>query len=482
MLLQAIRHHGQQQPSALALQDGEQQLSYGNLIVRTEQIATQLIARGVQTGQIIAIAIDRGIDATCALFGCLRVGCAYLPLDLKNPPLRLNFILDDSHATLILGCGPAPAWITEPERWLDITATPGTEKTITSQDYWPADTLASILYTSGSTGQPRGVAISHGAIAAFSNWASNLVALTATDRIASSAPFFFDLSTFDLYGVLSRGASLHFLPSALTLSPARLSIWLHEHIISGWYTVPSLLAFLTYKGNLSNTPLPVLRFLMFAGEAFAPPALHKLANLLPHTNLYNLYGPTETNVCCYWPVEQDKLDAATAIPIGQPAANCLLHINSEGELCVQGPTLASGYWQQGQLTPFRDIDNWYPTGDRASFDGHHYHFHGRLNRMLKCAGYRVEPAEIESAASTLPGVEAAVVGLDNPIIGQQLALALSLDGQTGVNAVRKMLQQRLPAYMQPKHCMVLPALPRLSNGKIDYQQIAQYFQAEVADP
>lgn len=469
MLLNPFLHQCQLQPDAPALQEQDRQVSYRQLLQQARTIAAALQARGVQPGQPVAVHLDRGIDAACALFGVLLAGACYVPLDLKNPAPRLSFIVSDAQVHAVLGTGVMPAWLDE-SLWLDINACATALPVVVDV---PAEALAAILYTSGSTGQPRGVALSHRAASAFASWAADLLALTPTDRIASSAPFFFDLSTFDLYAVLGSGASLHFIPAGLTMAPARLSAWLSEHTISGWYTVPSLLAFLTYKGNLAQTPLPALRFIIFAGEVFPTPALIDLAASLPRTALYNFFGPTETNVCCYWPVQRERLVAEQTIPIGLPAAGCELHIASDtGELWVRGPTLASGYWRDGRVQSFLNAAGWYATGDRASLEQGEYRFHCRLGRMLKCSGYRVEPAEIEAVVNALPGVKGcAVIGIDDPTAGQRPALAVVLAVELTIAEIRKTLSRQLPAYMQPSRYLVLDDLPRLANGKMDYGQV-----------
>ncbi len=475
MLLHTFLRLCQQQPDALALREQERRLNYSHLYTQAQSIAAALQFQGVRPGQPVAIHLERGIDAAIAVFGILLAGACYVPLDLKNPPQRLAFILKDARAALAIGQGEAPSWL-DSRLWLDIArCLPARPEPVETQ---PAS-LAAILYTSGSTGQPRGVALSHAAIRAFADWAAELVDLQPGDRIASTTPFFFDLSTFDLYAVLSRGASLHFVPGSLTMAPARLSAWLRENRISGWYSVPSLLAFLAYKGNLAQTELATLRFLLFAGEVFPTPALTDLAASLPQTALYNCFGPTETNVCCYWPVQRDRLQADKNIPIGKPAANCELYIHSEsGELWVRGPTLASGYWSEGRLHAFLNERDWYATGDRVSLENGEYRFHGRLGRMMKCSGYRVEPAEIEAAANTISGVrECAVTGIPDPTAGRRPALALCLDAELTVGDIRQTLLRLLPAYMQPCRYLVLEALPRLPNGKLDYRKLQDLLQA-----
>ena len=475
MLLAPFLQQCHSQPDASALEAQEHRLSYRQLLQRAGSIAAALQARGVKPGQTVTIHLDRGIEATLAVFGVLLAGACYVPLDLKNPPARLRFIIKDAQAAAVLGMGEPPAWL-DHAGWLNLEACPPAEPSGVTIN---PEAIAAILYTSGSTGQPRGVALSHGAIATFAQWAADQVDLQPEDRIANSTPFFFDLSTFDLYAVLGRGASLHFLPPALPLAPARLSAWLAERAISGWYTVPSLLAFLAYKGNLAQTPLPALRFLLFAGEVFPSPALLSLCHSLPKTCLYNFFGPTETNVCCYWPVDVKRLRPEQTIPIGLPAAGCELTIEPvSGELWVRGPSVASGYWQQGQLQPFLNDQGWYATGDKVSFEQGEYRFHGRLGRMLKCSGYRVEPAEIEAIVNALPTVkECAIIGVDDPTAGQRPALALALTEDATLSEVRKALLQQLPAYMQPCQYQVLSTLPRLANGKLDYQSLTRLFTA-----
>jgi len=469
MLLAPFLHQCQQQPDALALQQQDRQISYRQLLQQAQTIAAALQAKGIPPGQPVAIHLDRGVDAAIALFGVLLAGVCYVPLDLKNPAPRLSFIVSDAQVNAVLGLGSAPDWLDE-NLWLDIASC---NEGAPAPVEIPAESLAAILYTSGSTGQPRGVALSHRAISAFASWAAELLDLTPADRIASSAPFFFDLSTFDLYAVLGAGASLHFIPAGLTMAPARLSAWLSEQAISGWYTVPSLLAFLTYKGNLAQTPLAALRFLIFAGEVFPTPALIDLTVSLPQTALYNFFGPTETNVCCFWQVARDRLVAEQTIPIGQPAAGCELQIDAEtGELWVRGPTLASGYWRDGLVQSFLNPDGWYASGDRASLEQGEYRFHGRLGRMLKCSGYRVEPAEIEAVVNAIPGVKAcAVIGIDDPTAGQRPALAVVLEPGMSIAEIRKSLSRQLPAYMQPSRYLVLEELPRLANGKLDFGKV-----------
>ncbi|GAW87162.1 hypothetical protein bplSymb_SCF06003P001 [Bathymodiolus platifrons methanotrophic gill symbiont] len=217
--------------------------------------------------------------------------------------------------------------------------------------------------------------------------------------------------------------------------------------------------------------------MLFAGEVFPTAHLIKLAELLTDTDLYNLYGPTETNVCCYWQVDRKCLQAGQTIPIGHAAGNAKLTIDAEtGELAVNSLNNFSGYWQQGKLQPLNT--DYYSTGDKASINqAGEYLYHGRLDRMLKCSGYRVEPAEIEQCINQLDNIQScAVVGIKDLTSGQRPAAALALKNDANLADTIKPLRQSLAPYMQPCKFIVLDALPSLSNGKTDYQAVQSLFK------
>ena len=204
MLLDSFLEQCTQQPEALAVQELERRLSYRQLLQSAQAVAAQLQAIGVQAGQPVAIHLNHGIEATIAVFAVLLAGACYVPLDIKNPASRLSYICADAQVIALIHSGNVPAWFNG--QCLDINHCDAGQFSPVSIS---TASLAAILYTSGSTGQPRGVALSHGAIANFAFWAAELLNLQTNDRIASTTPLFFDLSTFDLYAVLSCGASVH---------------------------------------------------------------------------------------------------------------------------------------------------------------------------------------------------------------------------------------------------------------------------------
>lgn len=461
-------------PGRSALIQDQHRLSYAQVQQQAQKIAAFLLQQP-RRPQRIAVALERGIEATLAIYGISFAGACYVPLDIGNPDNRLRFITEDADVQYIIGSGHCPAWVRDPTQWLDINRLSQQNQPDTTVSPVPPEAIAAILYTSGSTGHPKGVALSHRAMLNFSQWAAKTFDIDNTDRIASLAPFHFDLSVFDLFTTLGRGAELHFMPPRLTLAPSRLTAWLQQNKITTWYTVPSLLSFIALKGALHATPLPDLRRILFAGEVFPVAQLNQLCRLLPEIDFYNLYGPTETNVCCYWPVDKSRLADGRPIPIGLPACGARLKVDAKsGELSVKSANNFSGYWHRGTLNTERVARGWYATGDKVSINERgEYCYHGRLDRMIKCAGYRVEPAEIEAVLNDLAGVIAcAVIGVRDPASGQRPAAAVVLRENCRVTDIAKSIRNQLPAYMQPCRLLALPELPRLANGKTDYRTVA----------
>jgi len=466
-----------QTPQQIAFAEEQRSITYSDFKKQVETVAG-FLQQQTTAQRCIVVALDRGIDSAICIYAILSAGGIYLPLDIKNPAPRLNFIIQDAQPQYVIGLGAAPAWLERNEKWLDLNQLlEHKQPSYTAVNTSPND-LAAILYTSGSTGNPKGVALSHQALHNFSSWAKDTFKLHAADRIASLAPFHFDLSIFDLFSSLSAGASVYFIPAKLTFAPSRLTAWLSEHKINFWYTVPSLLSFIALKGALESTKLDNLKCILFAGEVFPSKPLIKLVNLLPNTTFYNLYGPTETNVCCFWKVDKNRLSLEKNIPIGIPACNATLKLDENtGELLVQSLNNFSGYWQQGALEALTDTQ--YATGDKAAINSlGEYEYYGRLDRMLKCSGYRVEPAEIEQSINQLEHIEhSAVIGIKDSTSGQRPAAVVVLKNNAELGPSIKPLRQLLPPYMQPCKFIVVESLPVLSNGKTDYLAIEKLFKS-----
>jgi amino acid adenylation domain-containing protein len=478
--LQRLRQHA---PRQVLFAEAGGQLNANDLYTRAASLAALLRARGIGPGNNVALHLPRGLDAVVAVYGIFLTGACYVPLNSSCPGDRNRFIASDAGCRVVIADDMAPSWIAAAGfETVNIAAVPESPSVTDMPPVHNAEGRAAILYTSGSTGQPKGVVISQHAIAAFSDWSVSTFALNRNDRIASLAPFNFDLSLFDLFAAPAAGAATYFIPEVLKLAPARLVDWLRQHAITTWYTVPSMLGLLTLKGGLDKQGLSQLKQVLFAGEVFPTPQLQRLSALLPGTDFYNLFGPTETNVCLYWPVDRTRLDAAVPIPVGGLACQAELAIDPEqGELLMKGPCLMSGYWQAGKAMPVLDAQGWFHTGDRVTVNAAgEYEYHGRLDRMIKSAGYRIEPAEIERVLRAAPGVlQAAVVCIPDSLSGTRIAAAVAVEGVDRCS-LQAHASRQLAAWMRPSFYLLMEDLPFLPNGKTDYQSVSRAIELEMS--
>lgn len=462
-------------------------LQLRNMVLNFRQF---LCDKNACLGDRIVVALPRGIDATIVIYSAFSLGICYVPLDLMNPANRLQYIAVNSAAKYFVGKGSKPVWCPDDVMWLDIDVLDWKRWSVEAENIFYTnancgkypngsdDLLVTILYTSGSTGNPKGVAVSRRAIDAFVKWMGNTFNINSSDNIASLAPLYFDLSIFDLFTSIYFGATIIFVPQNLTLFPLMLSEWLQKNKISVWYTVPSMLIYWASKGGLANFNFEYFRLILFAGEKFPTQQLLNLVNLLPKIEFYNLYGPTETNVCCYWRVNKSMLHCEGDLPIGHPTSYATLKLNVEGELLVKGLSVASGYINGINMVSLVDNDGWYHTGDRCSINSsQEYVFHGRIDRMLKCYGHRIEPGEIENMAYKFPGIkECIVIGIHDGLDNVKPALFFSIlqeEPSQNISNVFDMkkfkdfLRANLVYYMYPIKIILLDSLPKLSNGKFD---------------
>ncbi|MFN8549608.1 MAG: amino acid adenylation domain-containing protein, partial [Candidatus Eisenbacteria bacterium] len=336
---------------------------------------------------------------------------------------------------------------------------------------------AYILYTSGSTGRPKGVVLSHRAALGFVDWSIATFAPRPDDRMTSHAPFHFDLSTFDLFVTLTSGASVRLLRSTEVMLAPWLAKKVSEWGITVWYSVPSALISMMEQGELGTLGWPTARVVLFAGEVFPTPPLRALRRALPHARLFNLYGPTETNVCTYYEVSDIADGETRPIPIGRVCENLFGLIlgddghevarGEEGDLWIGGSNLLTAYWNDPELTERKTRcdargERLYNTGDRVREEAdRNLTFLGRRDHMVKVRGYRVEMGEIESALHAHPAVgEAAVVALPEPEAGHRLEAYLSPKRETVLDEaeLRSHLKDYVPLYMVPERIYILDAL------------------------
>jgi amino acid adenylation domain-containing protein len=492
---QAFSRWAKQTPDQTAVQGPAESLSYRQLDGLGDRFANSFLAAGIAPGDRIGIHLPRSPRGVAAMLGALRVGAVYVPLDPGSPPSRMQLIARDC---ALRGVVIAPQLLTswlaagvhEPVRDFflssegEVADVPSTirvqgwsELERVSASAAPLheaafDDLAYMLYTSGSTGVPKGVMLSHRNALAFVDWAADAIALTAKDRVASVAPFHFDLSVFDIWSTLSRGATLVIVDEVTVINGKRMLDLIHKEQLTAWYSVPSALMLMLETGGLAERGAPSLRAVYFAGEVFPIKHLRRTMQAIPQARFWNLFGPTETNVCLAYELPQVPPPEDNAIPIGHASCGDTIRIVDEqgadvkdgevGELLVEGPTVMLGYWDSGRRTAAKHP---YPTGDMVSrrADGE-LMYHGRRDHMVKIHGYRVELGEVEAALAGHKAVrEAIAFAHDQKLV----VVAVVTDPEVSVLEIKKHCAERLPRYMIPGDVRLVAELPRTSSGKID---------------
>ena len=523
LLHHLVAEAAERNPGAVAVVDRDRRLTYGELDERSARLAAVLVDLGVLPGSRVALYLDKSLESLVAIYATLRCGAAYVPLDPRSPTPRLGYILSDCGVTTLISsrtkAAAWPALVAEgaPLRQVvvldgagetgdDTGADPGgalhvvdgAAASLTVHPLWgtrPGASdldLAYILYTSGSTGQPKGVMLTHRNALAFVDWATATISVTAADRLSSHAPLHFDLSVFDLYAAASAGATLCLVPTSASVFPVEMARFIAEQEITIWYSVPSVLTMLAERGGLQTGALPLLRAAVFAGEVFPSKYLAKLMGLLPHVSFWNWYGPTETNVCTSYRVESPPAADAGDIPIGRPIDNVeglvvgpdnlAVPVGEVGELLIRGSTVMRGYWGDPDKTAARLVpdprpgalgDPVYRTGDLVSeLPSGDYRFHGRADNQIKSRGYRIELGEIEAAINAHPGVvECAAVAIPDEQISNRIKVVAVAEGVTGPE-LASFCAGRVPRYMVPDEIELRAALPRTSTGKVDRVALA----------
>lgn len=461
-------------PGAVAVHGPQGPVTYQELDRLADRYAAALASRGVRAGDRVVIWSHKGVQTIAVMQAALRVGAIYVPVTGSNPPARLSLITASAAPALVVADAEAAeraraaGWADAPLRSFDELRSTVSEWARPQPHDGGADDPAYLLYTSGSTGEPKGVCLSHRNALAFVEWAVAELDLGADDRLSQHAPFNFDLSVFDLYAAFLAGASIHLVPQEMAYAPAQLVEFLRQREITVWYSVPSALSLMIREGGLLEAPPPpALRACLFAGEPFTLAHAQALRREWPKVRLLNWYGPTETNVCTSYEVTDADLERQGPLPIGTGCSGDRISLDpddgGEGEIVVDGPTVMLGYWgREPQRGPYR-------TGDLARRDeAGHLHYVGRRDQMVKVRGHRIELGEIEAAISLLDSVaEVAVLVIGSGLASQLHAFVVPVPGQRpSLLAIKRHCAERLPTYMIIDKLHIQDDLPRSPNGKL----------------
>lgn len=486
-------------PNSIAVKAEDGCLTYSELNSLANRIARALAQLGVLEGDRVALWLDKSVRTVAAMQAILRLGAAYVPIDPQSPVMRVQAIMKNCQIKALVTnykraekvlvddfCSLPSLSTTEKWQngisWKELNNFSDEPLLTINED---ENQLAYILYTSGSTGIPKGVCISHRNALAFVEWATEEMKLVNSDRLSNHAPFHFDLSVFDLYAAFLSGASVNLIPEGISYLPTKLVEFLQEHQITVCYCVPSALVLMIEHAKLLEQSLPSLRAIIFAGEPFAIKYLRRLRDSWPTLRLLNWYGPTETNVCTSYEVFEIEKDRNVPVPIGKPCCGDeawpmkingeIAQIEEEGELIVSGPTIMLGYWG---LPPQNNQP--YATGDivRLQADGN-YIYIGRRDHMVKIRGHRIELGDIEAALLEHEKIkEVGVVVIGSGLESRLAACITCVDNQKHPTLleIKQHCAKRLPRYMIIDEIHFNDSQPRTSTGKINRKELKRMLE------
>jgi len=531
LLQDGITAQALRRPEAPAVVSRDERLTYGELEEQSNRLARLLREAGVQRGNRVCLLMPKSPAVVVAMLGVLKADAIYVPLDPTSPAPRVVKMIASCDDRWILaaggGAGGGPVvglldelfadtrfaaehdvgWMSTPPAqgarftprfsWADLSRC---SATLPERQNSPDDP-AHILFTSGSTGVPKGVVITHGNVLPFLRWARDYFGTSTSDRVSWHPPLHFDLSTFDVFGTLRAGAVLYPVPPDVSLLPHKLAQFIRASDLTQWFSVPSVLNYVAKFNVLRDGDFPALRRVLWCGEVLPTPTLIYWMQRLPHASFTNLYGPTETTIASsYYPVLERPTDERAEIPIGRPCpGEKLLVLDHEGrpvpsgevgDLYIAGVGLSPGYWRDPEKTRSAFLlhsqgsggggERIYRTGDLARVDRHGLVYYvGRADTQIKSRGYRVELGEIETALHSLGGLrECAVVAVPSDgFDGMAICCAYVPEnpGAVTVTGLRGALAKLVPPYMLPSRWQSLTELPKNTNGKIDRPRLRDVF-------
>ncbi len=490
----------QAEPARSAIVEGSRRTSYGGLAAEVSRFADLLQAHGVTRGDRVALLLPNSLEAVVALYGTWLAGAIAVPLNVQARARDFAPWLSHSGARVVVhetGNADVAAALAEAsacELRVAVTRTPAeaiawcvTREPSRTSASPAANDAALVLYTSGTTGRPKGVMLSHANIAANVDAIVGYLGLTGDDSIVSSLPFYYSYGASVLNTHLAVGARIVIEPNLVF--PHALCETMARERVTGFSGVPSTFALLLQRVQLAKYDLSSLRYVTQAGGGMAPALARRLREALPQASLFVMYGQTEATARLTW-LPPERLDEKLG-SVGVPIARTQLEVRREdggrcapgevGEVWVRGPGVMLGFLDDEDAT--RDVirDGWLRTGDMGHVDGEGFLFlAGRRSDMIKSGANRIHPADIEQVVVELPEIaEAAAVGVDDELLGQAIKVFVVAGSPLAPERIKAHCRDRLAAYKIPKYIEFVPSLPKTASGKVQRALLAEPRRVET---
>ncbi|WP_348705598.1 amino acid adenylation domain-containing protein [Tenacibaculum sp. 190524A02b] len=489
----------EQTPDAVALSFGNEVLTYKELDEQSNQLAHYLESVGVVKDSRVAILFNRSFDMVISMLGILKLGSTYIPLDPSLPSNRLSHILGDSGAFFLVYKEESllsSLSVSDFIFFLNIEESYSYESSEKKLDR-NLDSTAYVMYTSGTTGKPKGIPISDRNILTLVNNPSSTISITSSDKVLQWSNYAFDGSTYEIYGSLLSGASLHLIESSVASNGQALTQVVHEQGLSVIFITTALFnSMAEYEPSL----LASLRLLLFGGEMVSVSSTRKMLAELGPNKILHVYGPTETTTYASSYVISEIPESIKTIPIGSPLSNTqfyvlnpnqqLVPVGAIGELCISGMGVSKGYLNKEELTkekfianPFKEGEVIYRTGDLARWlpDGN-IEFIGRIDTQVKIRGYRIELGEIETVIVSLVNIQECRVLAKEDVSGNKRLVAYVVaEGKFDKEEIQTQLKVSLPDYMVPQLWVALDKIPLTSNGKLDKKSLPEPDSSDLSN-
>lgn len=502
LLSELITAGAQRTPNKIAFKSVSDQFTYSELDQKSNRLAHWLVAQGVKKGDRVGILIEKDIYAAYAVYGVLKAGGVLVALDPNQPGEKLDDIITDCGIEILLSVPSLQRKIdqidtgqllvlgsVQDQSWDEVFS--GSSDARLSLDIQPTD-LAYILYTSGSTGEPKGIVHTHASGMAYARQSALLYQVTERDVIGNVAALHFDQSTFGYFSAIYAGCTTYVFGNSELVMLASFCEAVRRHDISILYTVPSL--FISLLRGDFDIDFPSVRWIKYGGESFPPSKVNELMQRAPRAQISNVYGPAEVNQCTYYTIDK-PVNPDLEVPIGkvwdhtdylivnekdQPVAQ-----GEQGEFLVHSNTMMNGYWHNDELNERsfykttrdgKDI-RYYRTGDFVYQNAvNELVFVGRMDRQVKISGYRIELEVVEQVLIRCEEVkDAAVFTIKSNGMRELCAAIVPQTEVLNSGELRKKLLKLLPKQSVPKHLFQVPSMPHSDNGKVHYRKLEKQF-------